>query len=220
MKALAIVALLAASAVAVPPKGYSVVPGSTSPDGTLAVIAPDEPTDRPHADQLVELATGRVLAALVSPTAALHDGQLELLPRWSADGALLAWYVDGKWGSWALVLVRVEHGAVTAQIDARELAVREVLATVQRTHPAAAAAAKRAGAGEGAWFRDGLAIDVRPAGITETDAGRVVPRPALPLPLEVTYTSNPKQLDSYPAAARLDGTLALAIDAHGTLVRR
>jgi hypothetical protein len=215
--------LVAATAEAAPPKGYSVVPKSTSPDGKLAVIAPDEPTDtdqRTHDDKLVEVATGKVIASLVSPTAALHDGHAELEPRWSADGSLLEWYVDGKWGSYALVLVRVAHGAATSQIDVRELAVHEVLAEVARTHPSAAAVAKREGAQSGWWFRDGLAIDVKPAGTKVTDDGLDVPRPALPLALEVTYTSNPKQLDSYPAAGKLDGTLALAIDAQGKLARR
>jgi hypothetical protein len=228
MKLLAF-SLIAATAAASPPKGYGVVPGSTSPDGKLAVIAPEktrdsDPVQAQHDDKLVELATGKVLASLVSPTAALHESDVDFAPRWSADGTLLEWYVDGKWGSYALVLVRVAHGAVTEQIDVRELAVHEVLADVQRTHPSAAAAAKREGAHSGWWFRDGLAIDVKPVGVTvpeDPDVGKIiVPRPALPLALDVTYTSNPKQLDSYPSAAELDGKLALAIDAQGKLARR
>jgi hypothetical protein len=222
MKVLAL-SLVAATAAAAPPKGYAVVPKSTSPDGKLAVIAPDDPRDNEqttHDDKLVELATGKVLASLVSPTAALHESNLDFEPRWSADGTLLEWYVDGKWGSYALVLVRVAHGSVTEQIDVRELAVHEVLADVQRTHPSAAAVAKREGAQSGWWFRDGLAIDVKPTGTNVRDDGLDVPRPALPLSLEVAYTSNPKELDSYPAAGKLDGKLALAIDAQGKLARR
>lgn len=222
MKLLALL-LVAATAEAAPPKGYSVVPKSMSPGGKLAVIAPHDPSDTDqdtHDDKLVEVATGKVIAPLASRTVALHDGHADFEPRWSADGSLLEWYVDGKWGSYALVLVRVAHGAVTSQIDVRELAVHEVLAEVARTHPSAAAAAKREGAPDGWWFRDGLAIDVKPAGTNVTDAGLDVPRPALPLALEVTFTSNPKQLDSYPAAAEVDGKLALAIDAQGKLTRR
>jgi hypothetical protein len=47
-----------------------------------------------------------------------------------------------------------------------------------------------------------------------------VPRPSLPLKLEVTYASNPKELDEYPDAAKLDGNLVLVIDAQGKLTRR
>ena len=225
MKALAILVVVSATAAASPlPKGFAVVPTSASPDGKLAVIAPDTrtpPTKHSHDNKLIEVATGKVIATLVSPTAPIHDSEVDFEPRWSADGSLLEWYVDGKWGSYALVLVRVEHGAVISQIDVRELAVHEVLAEVQRAHPAAAAAAKREGAQAGWWFRDGLAIDVKPAGISETNDGRTIPRPTkLPLAFDVTYTSNPKGLDSYPAAAVVDGILPLAIDEHGTLVRR
>jgi hypothetical protein len=200
------------------PKGYSIVPKSTSPDGKLAVTA--SPDDDTKPNQLVDVATGKVVATLVSTPAPLHDSHADFEPRWSTDGSLLEWYVDGKWGSWALVLVRVDRGAVTSQIDVRELAVHEVLAEVQRTHRDAAAAAKREGAQSGSWFRDGLAIDVKPVGTKVRDDRLDVPKPALPLELEVTYTSNPKQLDEYPKAAKLDGVLALAIDAQGKLTRR
>lgn len=219
MKALVFLLASATAAAGPVPKGFSIVPTSTSPDGKLAVIAPQgAPSGQTHDNQLVEVATGKVVATLVSVTAALGD---DMMPRWSSDGSLLEWYVDGKWGSSALVIVRLDKGKVVSQIDARELAVHEVIAEVQRTHATAAAAAKREGADEGSWFRDGLAIDVRPAGTHDRDDGtREVPKPALPLQLEVTYTSNPKQLDSYPAAARLDGNLALAIDVNGKLTKR
>jgi hypothetical protein len=218
VKALALV-LVATTASAGVPKGFAVVPKSLSPDGKLEVIAPDDATST-QPDQLVEVATGKVVATLSSTPAPLPQSQLEFYPTWSKDGAWLEWYVDGKWGSWALLLVHVEHGAVTQQIDARELAVKETLAEVQRMHASAAAAAKRQGNTSGSWFRDGLAIDVKPSGTKLGDDGTSVPAPALPLALDVTYTSNPKQLDDFPKPAQLDGTLALAIDAHGKLARR
>ena len=139
MKALAILVVVSATAAASPlPKGFAVVPTSASPDGKLAVIAPDTrtpPTKDSHDNKLIEVATGKVIATLVSPTAPIHDSEVDFEPRWSADGSLLEWYVDGKWGSYALVLVRVEHGAVISQIDVRELAVHEVLAEVQARAP-------------------------------------------------------------------------------------
>jgi hypothetical protein len=214
-----VIALACSTAAAGVPKGYSIVPKSTSPDGKLAVTAPDDPSST-QPNQLVEVATGKVIATLVSTPAPLTESHIDFHPMWSKDGAMLEWYVDGKWGSWALVLVKLDHGNAS-QLDARELAVHEVLADVQRAHRDAAAAAKRQGAQSGSWFRDGLAIDVKPVGTKLTDdGGVVVPPPALPLALEVTYTSNPKQLDDYPKSAQLDGKLALAIDANGKLARR
>jgi len=220
LKSVAFLVFACATAAAGPvPKGFSIVPKSTSPDGKLAVIAPDiAPPGETHENKLIDVDSGKVLATLVSTTASAGD---EMMPEWSADGSMLEWYVDGKWGSSALVLVRLDKGKVTSQIDARELAVHEVIAEVHRTHATAAAAAKREGASDGSWFRDGLAIDVKPANTHDNDDGtRDVPKPALPLQLDVTYTSNPKQLDTYPAAAQLDGKLALAIDAHGKLTKR
>jgi hypothetical protein len=218
VKALALL-LLASAAHAGVPKGFAVVAKSVSPDGKLEVIAPDDASST-SPDQLIEVATGKIVATLISTPAVIDQNHLEFYPTWSKDGAWLEWYVDGKWGSWALLLVHVEHGAVTSQIDARELAVREVLAEVQRTHRDAAAAAKRQGAQSGSWSRDGLSIDVKPTGTKLSDSGWIVPAPTLPLSLDVTYTSNPKQLDEYPKSAELDGTLPLAIDAQGKLARR
>jgi hypothetical protein len=199
------------------PDGYRVVASSISPDGKLGVIAPD----RDHAvapghdldrdrNQLVDLATGKVLAAIDAPVAFERQGHTTLAPAWSADGTLLLWYVDGKWGSYALNLLRVDRGAVTAQWNLRELAVRHALAAARRAHPAASAAAQREGKGAGAWFRDGLAIDVRPV----LADGQ---RPRLPLALAIALTSNPKELDSYPADARLAGTLSATVGADGAL---
>jgi hypothetical protein len=225
VKALALVAIACSTASAGPlPKGFAVIKASISPDGKLGVIGPDVDHAREQADsrqnQLVVLATGKVLATIDAPTTFEHENHADFAPQWSTDGSLLEWYVDGKWGSFALVLVRVEHGAVTAQLDVRDLAVREVLAEVQRTHPLAAAAAKREGATDGWWFRDGLAIEVKPTGTVVHDEGIVAPRPALPLTIEVTYTSNPKELDEYPKAAQLSGTLSLVVDAKLQLARK
>lgn len=192
------------------PDGFTVVRSSISPDRKLAVIAPDldHATDRAH-NQLIELATGKVLAVIAGPAAFEHQNHTTLSPRWSADGGLLLWYVDGKWGSYALALLRLERGAVTAQLDLRELAVQHALRAARDARPQAYAAARLEGRDAGAWFRDGLAIDVRPAGAQA--------KLALPLALDVALTSNPKELDDYPAAARLTGSLTAVVDADGKL---
>jgi hypothetical protein len=107
-----------------------------------------------------------------------------------------------------LVLVRVDHGAVKEQIDVREPAVTAVLAAANKANPKAYAAAKKEGQGNGSWFRDGFAIDVR-----HDHEGA----PALPFKFVVELTSNPKELDSYPAAARLKGTMTGTVGIDGKL---
>lgn len=194
------------------PDGFQVVAASISPDGKLGVIAPDldHAKEREHQNKLVEIATGKVLAVIDADTAFEHQNHTTLSPRWSEDGSLLVWYVDGKWGSYALVLLRIDHGAVTAQINARELAVQEALRAARQASPKAYAAAKQEGKDEGWWFRDGFAIEVRPE-VAETA------KIGLPLKLVIEMTSNPKEMDSYPKAARLSGKLTGVVGADGKL---
>jgi hypothetical protein len=194
------------------PDDFEVVSASLSPDGKLGVIAPDRDhvKDRDHQNKLVEIATGKVLAVIDADTAFEHQNHTTLSPRWSDDGSLLVWYVEGKWGSYALVLLRLEHGAVTWQLNARDRAVQEALRAAKQANPTAYAAAKQEGKDEGAWFRDGFAIDVRPE---ELDATKI----ALPLRLVIEMTSNPKDMDSYPSAARFSGKLTGVVGIDGKL---
>ena len=212
--AAALLCLLAGRADARPlPDGFQVVPASLSPDGKLGVIAPDRDhvKERTHQNQLIEIATGKVLAVIDADTAFEHQNHTTLSPKWSQDGSLLVWYVDGKWGSYALVLLRIEHGAVTQQINARELAVQEALRAARQANPMACAAAKQEGKDAGSWFRDGFAIEVRPE--TTSEAAKV----ALPLGLVIEMTSNPKDMDDYPKAARFSGTLTGVVGAGGKI---
>jgi hypothetical protein len=209
----ALLCSLASSAVARNlPDGFKVVAASISPDGKLGVIAPDldHVKDREHQNKLIEIATGKVLAVIDADTAFEHQNHTTLSPKWSDDGSLLVWYVDGKWGSYALVLVRLEHGAVTSQINARELAVAEALRAAKQASPMAYAAARQEGKDNGSWFRDGFAIEVRPEASETTKL-------ALPMKLVIEMTSNPKEMDSYPKAARFSGKLTGVVGADGKL---
>jgi hypothetical protein len=187
--------------------GAHVLPGSKSPDGKLGVLAPDaaHAKDGGHENKLVEVDTGKVLAKIDADTVFEHQNHVDAAPRWSDDGGLLVWLADGKWGSYVFVLLRLEHGAVVQQVDVRGRAVAAALAAVRAADPKGYAAARRAGKGEGRWFRDGFAIDVRPAS----------DKTALPLPIEVSVTSNPKGLDSYPAAAWIEGKMTGVVTAEG-----
>jgi len=181
---------------------------SRSPDGRYAVTGPDSFDDAaPH--RVVELATGKPIATLQSEAVFKGQSHATLDPRWTRDGKTLLWYVDGKWGSTALELVRFENGKPIAQIDVRERVVLEVLAAVRTAAPRAAAIAKQRGQGSGRWFREGLAIDVRPAWKGA---------PVFPLRFEIELTSDPKCLDDYPRAGRLGYRATATLDATGKLV--
>lgn len=209
---IAILVGLVAAVVAAPmPRGFRVVTGSISPDNTLGVIAPDvDHVDATqHQNKLVQLATNKVLATIDAETVYEHENHVDITPAWSADGSLLSWYVQGKWGSAELVLVRVERGSgVVTQIDVREAAVARALVNARRANPTAYAAAKAEGRGNGVWFRDGFAIDVRPM----NDGP-----PTLPFKFIVEMTSNPKELDSYPAAARFAASMIGVVGHDGAI---
>lgn len=194
-------------------EGFTVWPGSISPDGKLGVLVPDEDhvdDAIPHQNALVEIATGRVLAVIDEDTVFAHQNHATIAPRWSADGSTLVWYVDGKWGSFAFVVISVHRGAVRWQVNVRERAVAAVLAAVRAANPKAAAAAKAHGERYGSWYRDGLTIEVRPAAEHRG-------KPTLPLGVVIELTSDPKQLDDFPEAARLSGTMSAVLGRTGKL---
>ncbi|HEV7557023.1 MAG TPA: hypothetical protein VGO00_16265 [Kofleriaceae bacterium] len=211
MRSLVVVALCVGVAAATPlPPGFKIWPSSISPDRKLGVIVPDVDhlKDNQRQNQLVDIATGKVIATLAADTVFEHQNNTDIKPSWSKDGTLLEWMAEGKWGSLVLVLVRVDHGAVKDQIDVREAAVTAVLAAANKANPKAYAAAKKEGAGEGSWFRDGFAIDVR-----QDHEGA----PSLPFKIVIELTSNPKELDDYPVAARLKGTMTGTVGVDGKL---
>jgi len=210
MRSLVVVVLCVGVAAATPPPGFKIWPSSISPDGKLGVIVPDVDhlKDKERQNKLVEIATGKVIATLAAETVFDHQNNTDITPSWSKDGTLLEWKADGKWGSLMLVLVRVDHGAVKDQIDVREAAVTAALAAANKANPKAYAAAKKEGEGNGSWFRDGFAIDVR-----QDHEGA----PSLPFKLVIELTSNPKEIDDYPAAARLKGTMTGTVGVDGKI---
>ena len=209
-RALAIPALvlLATSARADAPKRARAWPGSVSPDGKLGVTVPDADHVKPgaHQNQLVDVATGKVVATLPSETVFENESHADMQPRWSPDSSTLVWYVDGKWGSLALVVAHVERGRLKWQTDVRELAVQHLLKELRTAYPDAAAAVKKHGARGGGWFRDGLAIDVKPRPVDDDDDDAWDA-----LGFSVDATSDPKATDDpddYKVTAKLSVELA------------
>jgi hypothetical protein len=174
---------------------------SISPDGRYGVTVGDvEKHIGPN--MLVEIKTKKVLAVLASEPFFLHEGHAEPQPRWSPDGKTLLWYIDGKWGSFVLLVLRVERGAVKWQAELREPAIAHALAQARKAQPALYERIKKNGAGDGSWWRDGFAVDVRP----EPDDAQ---KSWLPMKIAVSIDANPKQIADEPnLVGNLAGTLA------------
>ncbi len=201
------IALCVLASTAAAGKTPAVWPASVSPDGKLGVVVPDR--DDVKAGQkgnaLIEVAGGKQVALLDGDTVADH-AQLDIAPKWSHDGTVLLWLVDGKWGSWAASVVHVDRGKVDWQVDVRGKAVAQALADARAAQPKLYAAVAKYGKDAGAWFRDGFAIDVRPSG----------DRVAVPMTFAVTMTSDPKDVDQ-PDIPRYDAHLSATLAADGKL---
>lgn len=209
MKRVAFALLVASVMGAVATAGPAAVwPDSKSPDGKLGVVVPDR--DQVKANQrgnaLVEITSGKQLAMIEGDTAGDHM-QLDIEPQWSRDGTVLLWYVDGKWGSWAVSVVELDRGKLAWQSDVRGKAVAAALAGARAAQPKLYASVAQHCKDAGAWFHDGFAIDVKLA------AGKPV---ALPMTFEVTMTSDPKDLDS-PDMPRFDAHMTATLAADGKL---
>jgi hypothetical protein len=193
------------------PIGFEEVTAARSPDRRYGVIWPDagHVVDGVRQNRLIELATGKVIATLDAETVFAGQSHATPAPRWTRDGASLVWHVEGKWGSHAVAVVRIDKGNVVWQVDVRERVVREVLPALERMAPSAYAIAKRQGAGNGSWYRDGFAIDIRPASKAP---------PTFPLAFEIELTSDPKCLDDYPKAGRIAYRATARLESSGKVV--
>ena len=113
------------------PDGFGVERSSLSPDKRYGVLAPDSDHYdwKQHQNKLVEVNTGHTLAVINAETgvAGFHNhGGIEP-SRWSADGSLLLWEVDGKWAPRALVLLKIEDGKIKWQHNLLQMAQQAIL---------------------------------------------------------------------------------------------
>jgi len=204
------VASAAPKAPALPTRAadFIAVPGSRSPDGAWEVSIPSMASqlagDPPRCEvRIVNVASGALLGRIPGECFHEHQGQSEFTARWSEDGQALLWVATNKWGVANAQLVRIAGGKLKA-VDVRLPAVKRVLAAVKRASPAPYAASKRHAKGLGSWFRDGFAVDVRPAG-----AG------ALTWPLAFTIDATSDHKCMYTAAERAGGTMSASLAADG-----
>ena len=118
------------------PDGFGVERSSLSPDKRYGVLAPDSDHYdwKQHQNKLVEVNTGRTLAVINAETgvAGFHNhGGIEP-SRWSADGSLLLWEVDGKWAPRALVLLKIEDGKIKWQHNLLQMAQQAILTRTRK----------------------------------------------------------------------------------------
>jgi hypothetical protein len=124
--------------------------------------------------------------------------------RWSPEGSLLLWEVDGKWFSDALVLLKLEKGAVLWQSDILKAGQESIMALTKKAVPTKYAEAKEANKDHGSAYPEGFSIDVE-------ILGPIV----LPLHVLVNLTSNVKEIENWPT---LESHLEGLVDAQGKFV--
>jgi hypothetical protein len=188
------------------PKGFVVPECTVSPDGRYGVTVPildqHEDSENPK-NNVIELKTGRTIAVIQTKFTGWnrqnHGGVFPC--RWSNDGSLLLWEVDGKWFSDALVLVKFKNGILEWQTDILRAAQTAMLSRTKRVAPKQYVLAKKANAGSGSAYPEGFTIAVAAADPI-----------SLPLNIQGALTSDPKQIEGFP---RLGSELTGFVDERG-----
>lgn len=192
------------------PKGFTVPGDSVSPDKRFGVTVPIRAQHGENAkpkNSLIEIKTGRVLAIIPAETGWDRMNHGGVMPaRWSKDGSLLLWKVDGKWFHDAFVLIKIADGKVAWQTDILKAAQQEILARTRKAAPAEYAVAKQENEGSGSAYPEGFSVDVDVAG-----KGGIT----LPLKLKVVLSSNPKGIEGVKS---LYSHMDAEVDADGCLV--
>lgn len=197
-----------------PAKGFFVPDATKSPDGKYGVLVPDEDHVKEGAqqNQVVELATGKVLGTIEADTYAVwKDGGgvnsmtgYGLGAAWSADGDVLSWNVGGEWFPSAWVLIKVENSAIAWQVDVLKKAQDIMLETTRATVPENYAAVKM-NKDNGSAYPDGFTI------IPSTPEGGFT----LPWRFVCTIDSNPKGIERLPAKGNVGAAADLELAANG-----
>jgi hypothetical protein len=191
------------------PKGFVVPKCTLSPDGRYGVTVPilDQRADSEDPkNSVIELKTGKIVAVIKTRwTGWNRMGHGGVLPsRWSPDGSLLLWEVEGKWFRDAVVLLKFKSGALEWQSDITELAHSEILERTKQAAPDKYSKAKKANTGSGSAYPEGFTIEV--AALNPT---------SLPLNVRAALTSNPKQIEGFP---KLGSDLSATVDHRGKFI--
>ena len=192
--------MFAVLAIGAPPPGFTIPKNTLSPDKRFGILVPDEKSyDAGEKNKLVEVSTGRVLAVIEGEPGMEQMNHGGVAPtRWSKDGSLLLWHVEGKWFPRALVLIKLDGDKVQWQLDLLKAGQQEILARTREAAPKQYAAAKKRNAGSGSDLPDGFVINVA----TDGEEGSPV---SLPLQANVDLTSNPKAMPGEALNSTLEG---------------
>jgi hypothetical protein len=188
------------------PKGFVVPKCTISPDGRYGVTVPildqHEDSENPR-NSVIELKTGKTVAVIQTKftgwTRMNHGGVLP--SRWSSDGTLLIWTVDGKWFPDAVVVLKFKNGTLEWQRDTTAIAEAESLKRTKRAAPDKYATAKKANAGSGSAYPEGFSIYVA-----------ILDPVSFPLRVRATLTADPKDIEGRP---KLESNLDGSIDDNG-----
>lgn len=191
------------------PKGFVVPKCTLSPDGrygvTVPIVSQHEDSEDPK-NSVIELKTGKSITVInTKVTGWNHMNHGGVLPcRWSPDGSLLLWEVNGKWFPDALVLLKFNNGMLEWQTDITAVAESESLKRTKRAAPDQYAKARKANAGSGSAYPEGFSIYV--------EAFDPI---SFPLHIRATLTSDPKGIEGHP---KLESYLKGTVENHGKLV--
>jgi hypothetical protein len=193
------------------PAGYKILDITLSPDHRYGVTVPDLNTPNSR-NSLVEVETGRVLAVIEANTGYESANHNSVLPsRWAKDDSLLLWEVDSKWCDTALVLLKLQNGAVVWQLDLLKSGQQAILALTKRAKPKKYFAAKEKNRGSGSDYPDGFTVDVVAEGNKDEAKNDAL---SLPLKVHAYLTSNPKSIEGREDTD-LDSRLDAMVDKDG-----
>lgn len=187
------------------PAGYKILDITLSPDHRYGVTVPDIDNPNPQ-NSLVEVETGRVLSVIQADAGYESANHNSVLPaRWAKDDSLLLWEVEGKWFDTALVLLKLQNGAVAWQLDLLKAGQDAILARTKQATPKKYLVAKEENRGSGSAYPEGFTVDVVAAGDKDKP-------PSLPMKVHAYLTSNPKEIEG---RTNLDSRLEAVVDKDG-----
>jgi len=174
------------------PEGFLVPRETLSPNGRYGVLTPDfAHYQKESRGQNVLLNTELdTMIAKIDAESWFKDPRTNMnyaspSPRWSADGMVLAWLIEGKWSPLALTILKIEDGGLAWQTDLIPKVQQEILSRTRAATPIMYDMAKQENTGNGTAYPDGFVVDIKPP-----DSGFT-----LPLTCVVTLNSNPKSIE-------------------------
>lgn len=210
---------------------YEVTNKLVSPNDRMGVTIPAE--DRiDGGNQLIELATGKIIATLPGWPASdrMNHGGYE--GKWSKDNCLFLWIKYGKWSSDSVVVCKLSQGSVLWINNLTPACQKAILDGVKKAVPNAyAEEVKETKQAQDTYFKkfhepdrtvdyiksygstvypDGFTVDVRIGGGPDAN-------PKLPMQIKVDLTSEPKYIEGLDPEKIIDAWLDGVLDPNGVL---